>query len=105
MVIWVGVSAICLLRGLSVRMTNSVFEVPVSEVRFVKGKKVVDRAVFYGYYLTDNIVVFACEGIGKFQYRFYLRFGNFRVFPLLLVIQYLSDVEMEFRYGMDEDLG
>lgn len=84
---------------------NRPFEVPVSEVKIVKGKKVVTNAVFYGYYLTDDVVVFACEGIGKFQYRFYLRFGNFGIFPLLLVLQDLSPVEMEFRYGLDDDLG
>jgi len=63
---------------------------------------VVNRAVFYGFYLTDDVVVFACEGIGKFQYRFYLRFGKFDIFPLLLVLQDLSKVELEFRYGMDD---
>jgi len=82
---------------------NKIFEVPVSEVKIVKGKKVVTRAVFYGYYLTDDVVVFACEGIGKFQYRFYLRFGFRKIFPLLLVLQDLSLVEMEFRYGSEED--
>jgi len=55
--------------------------------------------------LTDDIVFFVCEGIGKFQYRFYLRFGNFHIFPLLLVLQDLSSVEMEFRYGLDDNSG
>jgi hypothetical protein len=65
---------------------------------------VVTKAVFYGYYLTDDIVFFACEGIGKFQYRFYFRFGDFDIFPLLLVLQDLSSVEMEFRYGFEDDV-
>ena len=82
---------------------NKPFEVLVSEVKIVKGKKVVTNAVFYGFYLTDDIVFFACEGIGKFQYRFYLRFGGFHIFPLLLVLRDLSPVEMEFRYGLDYD--
>ena len=64
----------------------------------------VDKAVFYGFYLTDDVVFFACEGIGKFQYRFYLRFGKFHIFPLLLVLQDLSSVEIEFRYGLDDDV-
>jgi hypothetical protein len=81
---------------------NKIFEVPVFEVKFVKDKKTVSKAVFYGYYLTDDVVFFACEGIGKFQYRFYLRFGNFAIYPLCLVLQDLSPVEMEFRYGFDD---
>lgn len=93
------------------------FEVVVSKVRvvplsfdkkksvFVPKHKVVERRVFYGFYLMDDVVFFASEGLGRYGYRIYLRFVDGSKYPLLFVNNRLSPVEMEFRYGMDDDSG
>ena len=82
---------------------NKVFQIHVDEAKNVRGKKVVDRAIFYGYYLTDDVVVFVQEGLGVFRYRFYLRLGGRSIFPLFMVIQSLSEFEMWWRYGSGDD--
>jgi hypothetical protein len=63
---------------------------------------VVERSVFQGFWLLDDVVVYASEGLGKFGYRFFLRFGDGSKFPLLYVIQDLSVFEQGWRYGFDE---
>jgi len=92
-------------RGSSeqIKILSGIFEVSVREVKNVHGKKVVDSAVFYGYKLDDDVVVFASEGLGVFRYRFYLRLAGFDIFPLFLVVQSLSEFEMWGRYGSGND--
>lgn len=96
---------------------NKPFEVVVSKVRvvpahldkkagkFVLKHKVVEKRVFQGFWLLDDIVFYASEGLGKYGYRIFFRFEDCSKFPLLYVSQDLSVFEQEWRYGMNDDLG
>lgn len=93
---------------------NKPFEVVVTEVKvvpvhfdkkvgkFVSKHKVVERRIFQGFWLMDDVVFYASEGLGKFGYRFFLRFDDGSKFPLLYVSQNLSVFEQEWRYGFDD---
>lgn len=93
---------------------NKPFEVVVSKVRvvpahfdkkagkFVLKHKVVEKRVFQGFWLLDDVIFYASEGLGKFSYRFFLWFEDNSKFPLLYVSQDLSVFEQEWRYGLDE---
>jgi hypothetical protein len=56
---------------------------------------------FFGFYISDKIVLFVREGLGCFIYEFYLRFGNFKVFPLFRLFDNLTESAIEMRYGLD----
>jgi hypothetical protein len=43
------------------------------------------------------------EGLGKFGYRFFLRFKDGSKYPLIYVNQVLSRFELDWRYGYGDD--
>jgi len=68
--------------------------------KFVAKHKVVERRVFQAFWLWDDIIFYASEGLGKYGYRFFLWFKDGSKYPLLYVVQNLSAFEQEWRYDI-----